>query len=390
MTLRLTRTGRGIAAGGVVLLGLGLWLVYPELLALAGAAALALLVGWLWLLRKPTLDVHRDVEPERVARGDPALGLVEVRNAGRSTSPGFTALDRVGADRVNVDVPALGAGQRHVATYQLPTRRRGVFAVGPLLLAHSDPLDLLGRTRDLGEVRTLRVHPRVHPVKLPPVALARDMEGPAAEAALEGGAVFHGLREYVPGDDLRQVHWRTTARTGTLMVRVHVDTSRPETLVLLDDRQRSYADPDDFEAAVEFAASLTVSTVQAGFPVRLELVSRRPDTAGLSQDVRAHLDALAELTPYGPGAGGAQPPPRPLPAALVELARTTSGSCACLVGGDLGADDVARLAVLRERYRVVRAALVTERVGQAGGRLHGIDVLAEATGADLAAAWNRW
>jgi uncharacterized protein (DUF58 family) len=382
--LRLTRTGRGIAVGGAALTVLGLWLVYPELLALAAAAVLALAAGWLWLLRRPTLDVRRDVEPERVARGEPALGLVEVTNAGRSTAAAFAALDRVGPDEVRVEVPALAAGQHHIATYRLPTNRRGVFPVGPLMLAQSDPLAVLERTRNLGKVRTLRVHPRIHPVKLPPVALARDLEGPAAEAALEGGAVFHGLREYVYGDDLRQVHWRTTARTGTLMVRVHVDTSRPETLVLLDDRPETYADGNDFEAAVEFAASLAVATVQAGFPVRLELVSRRPEVAGLSQDVRAHLDGLAELTPYGDAE------PRPLPAALVELARTTSGSCACLVGGDLGPDDVARLAILRERYRVVRAALVTERLGADSGRLHGIDMLAGATGIDLAAAWNRW
>jgi hypothetical protein len=174
------------------------------------------------------------------------------------------------------------------------------------------------------------------------------------------------------------------------MVRVHVDTSRPETLVLLDDRLDAYAGEDDFEAAVEFAASLTIATVQAGFPVRMELVSRRPDTAGLSQDVRHHLDKLAELTPYRPDAAGSDPQPRALTAAIVELARMTSGSCACLVAGDLAPDDVARLAALRERYRVVRAALVTERFGGAGGRLHGIDVLADSTGADLAAAWNRW
>ena len=76
------------------------------------------------------------------------------------------------------------------------------------------------------------------------------------DTAPEGTIAFQGLRPYVVGDDLRMVHWRTTARTGTLMVKKHVDTNRPQVVVLLDDRAGSYPANRWFEEAVEVAASL--------------------------------------------------------------------------------------------------------------------------------------
>ena len=62
--------------------------------------------------------------------------------------------------------------------------------------------------------------------------------------------------EYVPGDDRRFVHWKTTARVGTLMVRQFVDTRRSHLALLVDTRPSSYADPDEFELAISLAASL--------------------------------------------------------------------------------------------------------------------------------------
>ena len=81
------------------------------------------------------------------------------------------------------------------------------------------------------------------------------------------------LREYVPGDDPRLIHWMTTARTGTLMVKEHVELRRPEFTVVLDTAHH-VATPDDFEEAVDVAASIAVHAVRSGLDVVVRTTSR--------------------------------------------------------------------------------------------------------------------
>jgi uncharacterized protein (DUF58 family) len=81
------------------------------------------------------------------------------------------------------------------------------------------------------------------------------------------------MREYVPGDDPRMIHWPTTARTGTLMVREHVEVRRPEFTIVLDTADAA-GTPDDFEESVDVAASLAVHAIAAGLDVVVRTTSR--------------------------------------------------------------------------------------------------------------------
>ena len=81
---------------------------------------------------------------------------------------------------------------------------------------------------------------------------------------------FHRLREYVPGDDLRLVHWRSSARSGRLVVKHNVDTSQPFSVVLLDVRPGGYT-AESFESAIDVAASVLVSSAAGKAPVELRL-----------------------------------------------------------------------------------------------------------------------
>jgi uncharacterized protein (DUF58 family) len=118
----------------------------------------------------------------------------------------------------------------------------------------------------------------------------RDLEGPTREIS-RGTATFHQLRDYVPGDDLRHVHWRATARTGDLVVREHVDTTKPEVVVILDNRARAMT-ADDFEEGVDVGASVLDAADRAGFPTRLVLA----DAGQEGDDDRAGLPHLDRLT----------------------------------------------------------------------------------------------
>jgi uncharacterized protein (DUF58 family) len=100
-----------------------------------------------------------------------------------------------------------------------------------------------------------------------PSGRRRDLEGPTRERS-EGNATFHQLRPYEPGDDLRRIHWRSSARTGDLLVKQMVDTTRPELVVVLDNRETAIG-AADFEHAVDIAASVVRAAENEDFPVLL-------------------------------------------------------------------------------------------------------------------------
>jgi uncharacterized protein (DUF58 family) len=136
-----------------------------------------------------------------------------------------------------------------------------------LRLVATDPLGLFRRVRTHGDTLTLYVQPKTVSLAALPSGQTPSPDGPRADRAADGTVTFHSLRQYEFGDDLRHIHWRTSARTGTLMVRQLVDTSLPRTLVLLDNRASAYRDEDDFELAVDVAASAALGAASLGFPV---------------------------------------------------------------------------------------------------------------------------
>src|SRR3954468_13146294 len=110
-----------------------------------------------------------------------------------------------------------------------------------------------------------------------PTAVTRSLDG-RGDRGPHGRIPLHKLHQSVIGDELRHVHWRTTARIGELMVREHVDTSLPRLVVLLDDRRSAHPDAvdgtaDSFEAACEAAASIVVAAQREELPVALQTVS---------------------------------------------------------------------------------------------------------------------
>jgi uncharacterized protein (DUF58 family) len=385
MTFRATRTGAWVAAGAVVVVAAGLAVGYPALTMLGVAGVVAVAIALLWLVRRPPLSVHRQIAPERVPRGDPAFGLVELQNAGRLPIAPLLARERIGDETVEVPLAGVRPGQLRQTTYRLPTARRGAYLVGPLEVIQTDPLALFERRRSLDEPEHLWVHPRTHPLRLPPTGRAPDLEGLDTSEILEGGMNFHELREYIPGDDLRRVHWRTTARAGTLMVRTHVDARRPEVLVLVDDRASSYSSPELFEETVDFAASAAAASVTAAYPTRLQLVSGAAlgdevTGAVATTDLTSVLDALSNvaLAPVVDPAVG-----------LVAQAgiERLGGSWAVVATGEGGMAELDQVAALRPRFATVVAACAS---GTDPGRaiLSGINLLRGLTAFDLATLWN--
>jgi uncharacterized protein (DUF58 family) len=230
----MTRLGWAVAALALACLAAGTALGYDEVLVLGVGCLVALVLAAVLVLVRPKIQLEREIFPLRVTRGEPSVGVLTVRNLSRRLGLRMSATEPFGAREVRVDVPRLKHRQSRRVTYRLPTDRRGVIAVGPLRWDRSDPAGLVRRSQALGSVERLYVNPVTHHVGLAPSGRARHLEGPKADTAPSGTITFHALRDYVRGDDLRRIHWRSSARLGTLMVRELVDTSLAHTTVLLD------------------------------------------------------------------------------------------------------------------------------------------------------------
>ena len=329
----LTRPGLATAVTGVVLAVGGAVLGYREVLALGAVLLAAVLIAVAAVLGRLDAVVRRAVSPARVTRGDVALGEITLSSAsGRGMRP-TTAVDLVAGTPVPVPLPRLAQGTQVRRSYRLPTDRRGEVQLGPLRIQRRDGLGLASRDRAVGEVATLLVRPRVLTLGGLPGGRTRSLDGPTSDSAPQGTVTYHALRDYVPGDDRRHIHWKASARTGTLIVRQYVDTSQPDTWVLL--ATDAGAEEQDFEEAVELAASVCGAAHAVGFPVSLVLSGSGPRGAAeqVAGDLGALLDRLAVVQPDAPDRPGRAAPAGGLLAALSEHAQRGRGDSAVVIAG---------------------------------------------------------
>ncbi len=228
-------------------------------LVLAGVFLVVLmLVAVVFVLGGYQLEATLDLTRDRVVVGERAHGRVVVRNAAsRRSLPGMIELP-VGGGRADFDIPSLKAGDELEDLFAVPTTRRAVLPVGPVRAVRADPLQLLRRDQDLTEEQTLYVHPRTTRIQGSAAGLVRDLEGETVRVLTDSDVAFHALRSYVPGDDRRYIHWKTSARTGQLMVRQFEQTRRSHLLVVLSTRADEYASTEEFETAVSVTGSLGV------------------------------------------------------------------------------------------------------------------------------------
>lgn len=349
---RPTPTGTTIAVASVFVAVVGFALGSATLCVVAAGGLLALALAWVDTARVPSLEAERDVQPRRVDRGQTALGMIRVGNPGARATPPCDAIEQLAAEELRIAVPRLAPGRSATLPYQLPTHRRGALEVGPLAIARADPLGLWTARRPLGGTTTLLVQPRVYPIDPRPTGRTHHLEGPISETAPRGTLTFHTLREYVLGDDVRRIHWKTSARTGTLMVREHVDTSQPSTVVVLDTRASRYTD-DRFEDAVDVAASVVAASQRRGFPVRF--VTSDGDVLLVRSGERGHV--LADLL------ATVQAGPRgDLDRAAVAALGGRDHDAIVFVSGAVDTADLARVTLTSRRFGV--RVLVTLRPGE--------------------------
>lgn len=265
--MRLTPVGVGVI--GLALTAIMGGLVGGLAAVVATGLALAVLVGVaaLMVAEVPQVRLHRLASPPEVPRHRPAEVRLRFVSTSRGRARTMTVIESVdGVDHVTTVGPIPPEGEVELA-YPVPTHRRGIVIAGPLVVRHLDPFGLVVADRRFGGTCMVRVRPRRLPLRLLPAGRRRELEGPTRERS-EGTTAFHQLREYTPGDDLRRIHWRSTAKHGDLLVKQMVDTTQPELVVILDNRAEVIGG-DDFEEAVDLAASLVAAAGAEGYPADL-------------------------------------------------------------------------------------------------------------------------
>jgi uncharacterized protein (DUF58 family) len=324
---------------------------------------------------KPALAVIRTARPSRVHVGDEGRVVLDGRTTGRT--PLLSLTERVDGGRRSARfvLPPAAPDEPVRATYRVPTTRRGMHELGPLLAVASDPLGLVRRSWVVTPPTDLVVRPRLHDVLSPRRSLGGEpdphAEGPRVPAPETAGE-FLALRDYEAGDDPRRVHWRSTARTGELVVRLD-EAAAPGRVVLLLDTRPDVHDHESFEVAVEAVASLAVRCRDDQTPVEVftsagELLGRPGPAA-----VELLLDRLAVVTLGGPDH---------LRALGAQLAsRLGIGALVVATGAP---DRALRDAVAPVHVRAAVAVIATRR--PAVERVPG---LVDASSQPFAAAWNR-
>lgn len=376
--LRLTRAGAAVGVASILTGGAGWLLGLPELVVPAVAGLIAVLLALVATAAPLPVVLERRFRPERVTVDGPAAGLLRFTNRGRLPMPGLMAVDHVGGRPLSQRVPGIGAGGTTVVRNLLPTDRRGRLELGPVRVERIDPLGLVTRWRSMGAADVLWVRPRVHAADPIPTGVVLDLEGPTSDTATEGTLTFSSLREYVRGDDLRRIHWPTTARTGALMVRTHVDTSQPRATLVLDTRDGVW-EPARFEHGIEVVASLAAAFRRVGHGVEVRIVGE-DRTASARLGARSDLDrlTLAQVDERG----GTQKL-----FGLIE--RSEGGGALVVVTGDPEARLVARVATQRRRHAPVVVVRLVADAQVSSHRRSGVLEVVARTAVAAVASWNR-
>ncbi|WP_298459688.1 DUF58 domain-containing protein [uncultured Cellulomonas sp.] len=413
-SMRPTPRGWGLLAGGSVLaLAGGLW-GSIDIARLGLVGPLLVLAGALWVVLfdpargRHALRVHRSVQPNPVSAHSPATAHVEVLagdTSGRSRLADLE-LGEQAASQLSGGLTLRARVERSAGrialSYALAPVRRGRWPLGPLVARRTDPFGVVRTRSTLGEPVDVTVWPAVVDLDLPSGALVGEPDR-VALGARSPSPDDAALRGYRVGDDLRRVHWVSSARRGELVVRSDERAGRRTASILLDlPRDRS-----GIEWSVSLATSMGLAALGGGHPVRLlGGHTTRPggETVGTHGQVREGggsrgraelLDRAVDLEPAPTDAENEAV----LVAAVAELGLAVTGRELVLaVVGALSARGRAALAPLADgcdAFAVVRvppalgAARRDADVTLAALRRAGWHVCGAEPGEDLHQTWAR-
>ncbi len=377
----MTERGWGVTGAGVA--AVTLWVLLGEVELLVAGSVLLAAVAIAWVLAKttrPDVEVVRQLLPALVHEGDTAEVRARVTNRGRTSLFNVTVSDVVGT----MGSAEFGAGtirrrETVLGTYRIVCRPRGVYPVGPAEIEVADPARLVvNRVASEGSDR-LVVYPAVEELLGFPLARGMDPSTQASkpEFSNRGGEDFYTLREYVEGDDLRLIHWPSSAKRDSLLIRQLETPWQQRALIMLDLRRRVYQNPACFEHAVRGAASVVVHFAKGGYDALVwaggtDPIPSHHTAAVMEQLALAKVDTRLDLR-----------------SVASRVRQRGGGGSLLLITGTPDAEiaDVSRLLAQDYGTAVVLCASETSSASSAGMHRAGVSTIERAPGESWAEGW---
>lgn len=253
----------------------GRLLGWEELVALAIFLAAVLVVAVFFVMGRSTYAVELDMSRLRVSVGTQTFAGLTISNDSDKPLLPCLFLLPVGRALANFHVPRLAGRAAFEESFAVDTSRRQVIPLGPVRSSRGDALGLLSREIRWTGVQELFVHPLTISLVNSSAGFLKDLEGKPTDTLSSSDIAFHTLRDYVVGDDLRHIHWKTSARIGKLMVRQFEETRRSHLVVLLSTSATDWGSEEDFELGVSVAASLGQQAIREEKDLTIQTPVRR-------------------------------------------------------------------------------------------------------------------
>jgi uncharacterized protein (DUF58 family) len=253
------------------------------------------------------IEVTRRVSPHRASPGRPVTVTLDLDNLGRGAAPLMLLEDRLPrglGGRSRFALAGLEPRGRRTMSYEVRPARRGRYVIGPTKMSFVDPFGLASRRGLAVAESVIVIHPFVERLVMPRDTGERRSLASSALRQPTGatGEEFYTLREYTEGDDLRKIHWPSTAKRGKYMIRQEETPWHTRATVVIDDRAAPYEASDTaFERAVEAAAALVNLWNRSGYSYRLTGGHNPGLPTGKGSEAFHHaLDLLATLALHPP------------------------------------------------------------------------------------------
>ena len=301
-----TPLGWSVAALAPLVLHVGYRLALIELIVVGYSALTLILVAVVSLLGSTAVSIELVLIQARVVVGVPAEVALVVTNTGARRSAAMLIAVPITAASgqqtiVEIRLPSMARAGLFRTELAIPSCRRGVYQLGPPRSVRADPVGLLRRNVVWGAGGEVRVHPKTLVFANADAGLLRDLEGRASRVITQSDVSFHSVREYVPGDARRNIHWKSSAKTDTPMVRQFDETRRTRLVVALSLATTDYLDDEEFELAVSCAGSLGLRALRAAGEVEVIVgrsaphFAQRPAAGIRMLDSRAPVALLNDL-----------------------------------------------------------------------------------------------
>ncbi|GHT81571.1 hypothetical protein FACS1894125_2560 [Actinomycetota bacterium] len=256
---------------------------------------ITLLFASLFIIGRSELQIDLQLEKSRVVVNDDVKLNIVVFNASNRPSFWTTIEIDIGGEVNALTIPPLLANRQHSILVDLPTQKRQVVQLGPVDIVRVDPLRIFRSAKHFSVEKRLFVHPFTVGVPSTEVGQIRDLEGNPSKKITASDIPFHALREYVPGDAPKHIHWKSSAKLDKLMVRQFEETRRSKIAIVLSTNPHDWASQDEFEVAVSCVGSIGIQAIMNNHDIQVFTTDKSISGTKKLESSSAHI-LLDELT----------------------------------------------------------------------------------------------